>query len=921
CTNVGNLVTMTAGTGTCTVHYNQVGNGTYLAATEVTESTTATPKSLTPSVTADDKTFDGNNTATISNCSLAGIVNSDAVTCSATSATFADSVVGTGKTVTATGITLGGVAASKYQLSSTSAVDTADITAAPNSAPVATAQSVTADEDVAKAIVLTGTDVDLDTLTFATTSNPAHGTLSGFNASTGEVTYTSDIDYNGTDSFDFVVNDGEFDSVTATVTITVSAVNDVPSFAVSSSTISVDEDASAFSLSNWATAIFAGATDEASQLLTFIVGVDVPALFSVLPSIATDGTLTFTLATNANGLATLTAKIFDNGGGTNTSASSTFNISVNAVNDAPVLNAIGDKSVNENTLLSFGISGSDVDLDTLTYFASNLPSGATFNAGTQVFSWTPTYSDAGTYSTVHFEVFDGTATTSEDITITVDNVNQVPVLTTIGNQIVDEDSTLAFIVSATDADLDTLTYTVANLPSGATFSTSTGEFSWTPLYSQAGNYSVTFGAGDGFATTTEIVPIDVGDVNTTPNLGLIGNKSGDEMTAINFTVSATDLDGDTVTYELSGDVATTTATFDTNTGDFSWTPTEAEGPAVYTATITATDGTSTDSETFMITVSEVNLAPVTPNLTLTVDEDTTGTTTLSATDTDFPSQAGAIFYSIVTQPTHGSAVLAGDEVVYTPDLNWNGTDVYEYVANDGVTVGATSTVTVTVDPVNDIPTISLIGGSSLTLVQYSTSTDPGVTGTDVEDGDISASVTTDNAYSSLSSGSYGITYTVTDLDGATASVMRTITVDPSGTNGSGSSGIVGCRDSSATNFNVNATHDGVTCTYGQVLGVSTSTEPITGTSTTPIITGTTTPTGEVLGVTVYNFTRNLGFGSRGDDVTELQKMLIAGGFLTLDTPTKYFGALTRAALRGWQTKNGISSTGYFGVLSRAFLAK
>jgi len=81
---------------------------------------------LMPSVTANDKYFDGNNTATIASCTLAGIVGMDNVTCSASGATFASSDAGTW-TVTATGITLGGPAAGNYQLSSTTATTTATI--------------------------------------------------------------------------------------------------------------------------------------------------------------------------------------------------------------------------------------------------------------------------------------------------------------------------------------------------------------------------------------------------------------------------------------------------------------------------------------------------------------------------------------------------------------------------------------------------------------------------------------------------------------------------------------------------------------------------------------------------------------------------------------------------------------------------
>jgi len=92
------------------------------------------------------------------------------------------------------------------------------------------------------------------------------------------------------------------------------------------------------------------------------------------------------------------------------------------INRPPVLNAIGNRSVNEGSTLSFTISASDADGDTLTYSASNLPVGATFNAATRTFSWTPGYSQAGVYTDIRFHVSDGKMTDFESITITVGNV-------------------------------------------------------------------------------------------------------------------------------------------------------------------------------------------------------------------------------------------------------------------------------------------------------------------------------------------------------------------------------------------------------------------------------------------------------------------------------------------------------------------
>ncbi|MCJ7728553.1 MAG: putative Ig domain-containing protein, partial [Sedimentisphaerales bacterium] len=180
-------------------------------------------------------------------------------------------------------------------------------------------------------------------------------------------------------------------------------------------------------------------------------------------------------------------------------------------NHTPVLETIGNKSVSENSLLSFTVSATDADGDTLTYSAQNLPSGATFVG--QTFSWTPSYTQAGTYS-VTFRASDGKSQDSETITITVSNTNRAPVLATIGNKSVNENSTLSFSISATDADGDTITYSAPDLPTGAAFAGRT--FTWTPGYTQAGNYQVTFIANDGQAQDSKTITITVNNANQAP---------------------------------------------------------------------------------------------------------------------------------------------------------------------------------------------------------------------------------------------------------------------------------------------------------------------------------------------------------------------------------------------------------------------
>ncbi|PYQ87572.1 MAG: hypothetical protein DMG02_20530 [Acidobacteria bacterium] len=197
-----------------------------------------------------------------------------------------------------------------------------------NDAPVANAQSATTAEDTAKAITLTASDVDGDTLTYSIVSGPLHGSLSG---TAPNVTYTPAANYNGPDSFTFNANDSTIDSNVATVSVTVTAVNDAPSFTKGANQ-SVMKDSGAQTVAGWASAISAGPADESSQALNFIVTNDNTGLFSAQPAISPTGTLTYTSAAGATGSATVTVQLHDDGGtangGADTSAAQTFTITI-----------------------------------------------------------------------------------------------------------------------------------------------------------------------------------------------------------------------------------------------------------------------------------------------------------------------------------------------------------------------------------------------------------------------------------------------------------------------------------------------------------------------------------------------------------------------------------------------------------------
>jgi hypothetical protein len=241
----------------------------------------------------------------------------------------------------------------------------------PNQAPVAVGQSPTTNEDTALPLTLTGTDADGNSLTFSIVNPPVRGTLGSFsglscsgNPSTCHVnvTYTPSQDYNGSDSFTFKVNDGTVDSAPATVSITVNAVNDPPSFTKGPNII-ISDAAPAQTVLNWATNISAGPPDESGQLLNFIVSNDNNALFSAQPAISSSGTLTFTPAPLLHGTAIVSVQLHDNGGGADTSAVQTFTITTTLTQSGSFIDTTqADFQAGTPTNLNLTVSPGDVVL-------------------------------------------------------------------------------------------------------------------------------------------------------------------------------------------------------------------------------------------------------------------------------------------------------------------------------------------------------------------------------------------------------------------------------------------------------------------------------------------------------------------------------------------------------------------------------
>ena len=368
--------------------------------------------------------------------------------------------------------------------------------------------------------------------------------------------------------------------------------------------------------------------------------------------------------------------------------------------------------VDEGQTLFIILSATDPDEDELTYYANNLPSGATFEGN--VFNWTPTYEQAGVYDNIEFGVSDGDLYDSENITITVNNVNRAPVLDPIGNKSVYENQTLTFVVTASDPDGDNLTFSAWNLPSGASFDPDTQTFSWTPGFGDAGTYTHNmFEVTDGSLNYFEDITITVFNVNRAPEIESFSAAPNPAIRGqtVNFSASASDPDGDPVSYY-----------WDFGDGSYSseqYTYHVYNASGNYTVTLTVSDGDLWDEESFVMVVlahgDEVISFELTPeDASLTAD----GTIEYTATACD---QFGNCWdVTGDTEFTENDPVgYFIDNVYYAGQVGtWNITATYgTFVDTTSVTVSHGSAVLIIITPEN----AEVVSGGSLSY--YATAED------------------------------------------------------------------------------------------------------------------------------------------------------------------------------------------------------
>jgi|GEM_PF-1903203 len=454
-------------------------------------------------------------------------------------------------------------------------------------APIPTASdvAVSGDEDG----VITGsfsvTNESGLALQYAVTDSPDHGTLSVQDA-TGQFTYHPAPDYAGTDLFQYTAANENGTSNTATVTITVQAVNDAP--AASATSVTTDEDTP---LSGQLSA-----TDPEGDSLQFIL-VGQPGHGTL--TLGQDGAFTYTPAHDYNGPDSFTFKVND---GSIDSETAAVSITVQGINDLPVAQD-GSFTVQEDGVLNDHLSATDSDNDTLTYQISTQAGHGTVTIGNDgSFSYTPAHDYNGP-DQFTFLAKDGQGSSSPaTVSISVKAVNDPP---TAGSSsfTTSEDTALQGQVTASDPDGDSLTCTVLTAPRNGTVNLGgNGTFTYQPKQDSNGSDSFVFQVRDpAGATASATVNMTITPVNDTPAASgqdIVLEKRDEPYSG---QLTGNDPDGDAITFALAASPQKGSLTLNTD-GTFTYTPQE--------------DAEGTDSFTFTVSDGSLQSAPATVNIEL-----------------------------------------------------------------------------------------------------------------------------------------------------------------------------------------------------------------------------------------------------------------------------------------------------------------
>ena len=378
-----------------------------------------------------------------------------------------------------------------------------------------------------------------------------------------------------------------------------------------------------------------------------------------------------------------------------------FNLTVTNVNDAPTISSTAMTAATQDAAYSYSFAASDTDVgDVLTLSAVTKPSWLSFNAATGLLSGTPSNADVGSHAVI-LRVTDTDGLTAEQsFSITVTNVNDAPTISSTAITAATQDAAYSYSLTATDSDTgDSLTLSAVTKPSWLSFNSVTGLLSGTPSNADVGSHAVLLRVTDADGLTADqSFSITVTNSNDAPTITSTETTAAVQDAVYSYTFAATDVDVDDV-LTFSAVTIPSWLSFNSVTGLLSGTPSNADvGSHAVTLRVTDTDGLTAE-QSFSITVTNVNDAPVATSASVTLEEDSSVMITLTGEDAD----SDPLTYEVLSQPESGTLEQHGTVWLYTPEKDFNGADQISFIAKDAELSSEPATITINVTPVNDDP--------------------------------------------------------------------------------------------------------------------------------------------------------------------------------------------------------------------------
>lgn len=616
-----------------------------------------------------------------------------------------------------------------------------------NDAPSATPASVVTPEDTPVAFTLAGTDPENNSLSFQVLVAPSKGTLSG---TIPALTYTPAAHFNGSDSFSFKVTDGSADSVPATISITVSPVNDPPvSFDNAYST------ATDTSLVVAAPGVLANDTDIESSTLTAVLA---SAPSHGLLTLNVNGGFTYTPASGYTGPDAFTYKASD---GSLESSTSTVTLSVGLANRPP--SSGGDTySTTEDQALSIVIPGVlandlDPDGDTLTALLITPPTHGTLSLRTDgSFLYTPSGNYFGPDSFTYQSTDGSLQSAATTVSINISAVNDPPTAAAQSLSL-NEDSALAITLTGSDPESAPLIFSIVSTPAKGTLSGSPPALTYTPNANASGSDTFTFRVSDGvIESAPATISLSILEINDSP-VATDDNYSSATGTVLSLSAPGvlgndSDIEGQPLTASVVTPPASGSLSLISD-GSFVYTP-AAGFSGVVTFTYVASDGVANSTAaTVTINVGGANRPPsAVADSVVAVEDQTLSVSVPGVLANDSDPDGNSMSAILVLPPSHGTLVLNGaGSFQYTPAPNYAGLDEFSYRATDGLLLSAPVNVSITVTPVNDPPS-ALVDLYNLLRNTVLTAPGPGVLAndSDVEGSTLTATLVSGPANGSLS---------------------------------------------------------------------------------------------------------------------------------------------------------------------------